>query len=140
MIDFQLPLVSAATELDDAFRRMIDQNVSGLVVDAGTEGYRLLHFAVLQNAVGPQVERLENIQGGIQLEIGGLNMNPATEYDLSSTLNLLAMVRSRHENLSFTYMASSPGYVCTGVGRHAYPPKKRGLTNNCVVPGCDGTI
>jgi len=140
MIDFQLPLVAATTSLEEAFGRMIQQNVSGLVVDAGVQGFRLLHFAVVQNAVDSQVARLENIPGGIQLEFDALDTNPSADYDLSGTLGLVATVRSRHENLSFTYMASSPGYVCTGPAHHSYPPRTRGPSNRCVVPGCRGTI
>ena len=140
MIGFELPVVAATASLEDAFRRMIQQNVSGLVIDAGVQGFRLLHFAVVQNAVDFPIERLENIPGGIQLEFGALDTNPSADYDLSGTLGLVATVRSRHENLSFTYMASSPGYVCTGPARHSYPPKRRGPSNRCIVPGCPGTI
>jgi hypothetical protein len=140
MNDFQLPVVAAGTSLEDAFGRMIQQDVSGLVVDAGVQGFRLLHFAVVQNAVELQVERLENIPGGIQLEFGALDTNPSADYDLSAAFGIVATVRSRHENLSFTYMASSPGYVCTGPAHHSYPPRRRGSSNRCVVPGCLGTI
>jgi len=140
MIDFQLPLVSATSSLEEAFGQMIKQNVAGLVVDDGVQGFRLLHFAVVQNAVASQVEQLENVSGGIQLEFDALETNPSLDYDLSGTLGHIATVRSRHENLSFTYMASSPGYVCTGPAHHSYPPKRRGPSNRCVVPGCPGTI
>lgn len=140
MIDFQLPVVTAGTSLEDAFGRMIQQNVSGLVVDSGVQGFRLLHFAVLQNAVDSQFEKLENVPGGIRLELGALDRNPSADYDLSGTFGHVATVRSRHENLSFTYMTSSPGYVCTGPAHHSYPPKRRGPSNKCVVPGCPGTI
>lgn len=140
MTNFQLPVVKAGTSLEDAFGRMIKQNVSGLVVDGGAQGFRLLHFAVVQNAVDAHVDRLENISGGIQLEYDALDSNPSADYDLSNTLGLIATVRSRHENLSFTYTASSPGYVCSGPAHHSYPPKRRGPSNKCVVPGCPGTI
>ena len=140
MTNFQLPVVTAGTSLEDAFGRMIKQNVSGLVVDGGAQGFRLLHFAVVQNALDSQVERVENIPGGIQLEFGALDSNPSADYDLSGALGLIVTVRSRHENLSYTYSALSPGYVCSGPAHHSYPPKRRGTSNRCVVPGCPGTI
>lgn len=140
MVDFELPVATAGTSLEDAFGLMLQQNVSGLVVNRGAEGFRLLHFAVVQNAVASHAKQLENISGGIELEIGGLDTNPSADYDLSSAVGLVATVRSRHENLSFTYVASSPGYVCTGPAHHSYPPRRRGSSNKCVVPGCPGTI
>jgi hypothetical protein len=140
MNQFQLPVIAAATSLQEAFGPMIQQDVSGLVVDSGNQQYRLLHFAVVQNALDSQIERLEEIPGGIPLEFGALDMNPAADYDIMGSSVLGALVRSRHETLSFTYIASSPGYACTGPARHTYPPKRRGSSNHCVVPGCPGTI
>ena len=141
MIDFELPVLAAHTSLRDAFGPMIKHNVSGLVVDTGNQEYRLLHFAVIQHALEANLQDLRDIPGGIKLEFGALGADNSADYEIKNIAPLdLAVVRSRHEPLSFMYRVASSGYACSGPAHHTYPPQKRGLTNHCVVPGCPGTI
>jgi hypothetical protein len=140
MIEFKLPVLSSATRLEHAFKPMINSNVSGVVVDTGNQQYRMLHFAVLENAFNSQVQELGEITGGIPLEFDVLGTNPAVQYDIVNIVSAMANVRSLHEFLSYTYAIASPGYVCSGPAHHSYPPLKRGAANTCVVAGCPGLI
>lgn len=140
MITFELPMFSANSPLNDVFGPMINQSVSGLVVDGGSDQYRLLHFTALHDASRSGIEQLKDVPGGIPVEVDAFSTDPSADYEILGRSGVSASVRSRFERLAFTYTASSPGYVCDGPQRHPYPPQVRGKTNNCVVWGCPGKI
>jgi hypothetical protein len=139
MEQFELPLLTGDTSIVDAFKPMIQQNVSGLVVTVLNE-YRLLHFTQVRAAWEQQSAQLKEIGGFVPLVLLGLDSDPTVDYDLFQVNPSKAVVRSRHENESWTYSAGSPGYSCSGPLQHTYPPQRRGPTNQCVVIGCPGTI
>jgi hypothetical protein len=140
MITFDLPMFSADSSLKDTFGPMINRDVSGLVVDAGNEQYRLLHFTAVQNAARSGIELLKDIPGGIPVELNAFSTDSSADYEISRRSGITASITSRFERLSFVYTASSPGYVCDGPERHPYPPQVRGKTNDCTVWGCPGKI
>lgn len=151
MNEFQLPFFTGETDLKEVFGPMIENHVSGIVVQSANQ-YRLLHFSQLKRALDDKVQTVGQVTGFEQLVLAASTANvkqlaPDSEYILlgvNSSLGV-AWVHSRLEAGRHLFLATTPGYSCDGptrggLNKHYYPPNKRGMGDNCVVPACPGKI
>ncbi len=133
MSDLQLPVLSESSGIDKAFEVMIQNGVSGVLINLKF-GYRLVHYDQILDAWKMQVEILSDIPSdrGHFLE--------SVDYLLKSAPFITASFRPGHVIDASDYMVRSSGYSCDGPITHYYPPQARGDTDDCVVLGCSGKV
>ncbi|HWC98924.1 MAG TPA: hypothetical protein VG456_19325 [Candidatus Sulfopaludibacter sp.] len=140
MMEFELPSMPETAGLKDAFYPLINQQVSGLIVEHPGE-HRLLHYTDLVNAWNSGYTTLREVPGGIRFRRHTASlMSPGGDYELLSSLSGIARVRSRMERLAWMYQVGPAGYCCDGPLHHCYPPYTRGGDDDCVVPLCVGRL
>lgn len=129
---------------------MIDQGVSGIVVETPTE-FRLLHFTQIQAALDQGIKSIVDVSGYVNLGFPtkkylAFETSSSPSYWLKDTKPGMAMVCSGYAPAAGMFLASSAGYCCNAntidptLPLHYYPPQTRGHSNRCVVMLCPGTL
>jgi hypothetical protein len=159
MMQFQLPVLPASTELKDAFAELYEQKCSGLVIVTAKGDYRLVNFDHMTEALAKGAKQLDMVHGQRLPNLKGISVpNPQdTVLKLGATIGLVnadsqrADLFSVREVIAGRLMAASSVVRCDRPGipagrtaqswYHYYPPNTSTLTRpHPCVPGCNGTV
>jgi hypothetical protein len=131
---FKLPLLDAAVPLSSAFSTLMERNISGVVVRAGSE-YRLLHLDDLRRALKAKVHTTGAVGSFTPLHLSDLRDDAGlkTELEMTGYRYLFlgeqgddALLLSGHEPLALPFVSPPTIVRCTDpYNTHLYPPHRR---------------
>jgi hypothetical protein len=130
MREFDLPLLDRNMRVRDAFRPMITQQTSGIVV-VSYEEPKLVSFADLEIALSFGQESLANVKSEIALSLFDNEPSQAfvqlqthgRKFGILRYTGNMAHVLSASQQYASIYLSAPPGSVCTNpADPHFYPP------------------
>ena len=157
---FQLDVMSAGTELKDAFAQLHEGGCSALVVATSAGDFRLVNFDHMTEALAGGATQLGQVHGQGLPSLEGISRNDQVEalQKMAATIGLIsadsktATLFSVSENLAYQLTRASRATRCDRPDKpdsrtpqswyHYYPPNSSILArpHKCVFSGCEGTV